>query len=663
MPGPEVSGPEVPRPESSPPGAADGLASLPGSAGRTPEQNDIAGLELRALFLAALAWLGADLAPAMALSRPVLFCSVALILVGTVQRRIGVLAPGVFCLLSFLGATADAAYEPMLPGPLESEATVVGDPKPVGLGWRVDLRLADGQRVEAVGYGLVGWDLSEMTVGQTYRLIGQARSPGERDWYRVRHISGLVSVDRIEPIAGPGLVWQGPELARDLVVAGGATMSERHRALYLGLVIGDDRFQPLGQQLNFRSAGLTHLLAVSGQNVAFVLAVARAPLGLLGRRSRLLVTVVVLLVFAVVTRMEPSVMRATAAALLAVWAAASGRQRSGVIILSLAVAGVLCLDPFLVDSVGFQLSVAASLGILLLGPAIEQRLPGPGWFGTPVATTLSAQIGVSPLLSAYFGPISVLSIPANLLAGWAAALVMTLGLTAGVVAGMLPDQLATVLQMPTVALLRWLDWVALLGGRTLAPRFGPVGLILLTVAALLANPQHREQVTTGSPERPKLVRAFALAMVVLMMASAWPSAPSEPVECGPGVTWYPGGSSLPGLTATAETAPLRGQSENRTVLVLGSASYGRAIEGCLDRGIRTADLVIAQRGSRGTGELVAAVRETMAIGQVVAPPQHSIVGATRLLQPATVFTGDIRLTVTPEGRDRLTVAADLIQPG
>ena len=348
-------------------------------------------------------------------------------------------------------------------------------------------------------------------------------------------------------------------------------------------------------------------------------------------------------------------MRATAAALLAVWAGASGRQRSGVIILSLAVIGVLCLDPFLVDSVGFQLSVAASLGILLFGPGIEQRLPGPGWFGAPVATTLSAQIGVSPVLSAYFGPVSVLSIPANLLAGWAAALVMTLGLTVGVAAGMMPEPLAAVLQAPTVALLRWLDWVALVGGRTLAPRFGTVGLVVLTVAALLAGPQRRQPGLAVAPERPRWLRAAALVVVVALFASTWPVAPSEPVQCGPDVTWYPGGSSSSDLATTSSASPSTDGSANRSVLVLGPGAYGRAIEDCLDRGIRHADLVIAQRGSRRTGELVAAVRETMATGQVLAPPQHRVVGATRLLEATTVAAGETRLSVTPEGGDRLVV--------
>lgn len=637
---------------------------------------DIAGLEVRALLVAGLAWLGAGLGDripgliahltlaqpsAAAVAVTVLILAAALIAVGVGTRSTVPLALGVFFLLLILGASADAAYQPMAAGPLDSEATVVGDPKPLGLGWRAELRLADGRRVDAVGYGPAGWDLSEVSVGEVYRLVGTARPPGERDWYRVRHVAGLVSVDRLEPIGSPGWWWRVPQFVRGAVVAGGETMSERHRALYLGLVIGDDRFQPLGQRLNFRSAGLTHLLAVSGQNVAFVLAVVRVPLALLGRRARLLLTIAVLVVFAVVTRMEPSVMRATAAALLAVWAAASGRQRSGVIILSLAVVCILCIDPFLVDSVGFQLSVAASLGILVLGSTIERRLPGPTWIRAPLATTLSAQIGVAPVLSAYFGPVSVVSIPANLVAGWAAALIMTLGLTVGVVAGLVPDPLAAVLQAPTILLLRWLDWVAMTGGRAQAPRFGPAGLTALAVMALMVGPSRRESGEPDGIKRPVWARTVSLVALIGLLAAAWPIAPSVPIRCGTGISWYPGTIADHGRASDVDPPPAV------SALVLGPNASAGAIERCLDSGIRDADVVIAQRGSRRTAELVAALRETMTIGPVLAPPQHRIVGARRVLAAEVVVTGYATLVVVPENRDndgdRLSVDIGQRQPG
>ena len=178
------------------------------------------------------------------------------------------------------------------------------------------------------------------------------------------------------------------EAVRDRVGAGADALDERPAALYRGLVLGDDRFQPLGQRLRFRLSGLSHLLAVSGQNVAFVLAAAGPLIGSLGHRSRIVAVLGIVVLFAVITRLEPSVLRAAATASLAAWASWSGRSRSGVAILALAVMGLVLVDPFLVDAVGFQLSVAASAGILTLGPPLARRLPGPD----PMAQAPDAQL-------------------------------------------------------------------------------------------------------------------------------------------------------------------------------------------------------------------------------------------------------------------------------
>ena len=598
-----------------------------------------------------------------------------LVAVGLRRRTFPPLACGVFCLLAFLGATAQAGYRPLTSGPVDAVVTVVGDPEPIGAGWRADVRLPDGRRVEATAFGPTGWDLSNVSVGEAHHVVGHGRPPGAGDWYRVRHIAGRVSVTQLRPVADPGLLWAVPETVRSVVVAGGATMSDRHRALYLGLVIGDDRFQPLGQQLNFRNAGLTHLLAVSGQNVAFVLAVARAPLQLIGRRRRLLVSVAVLLVFALVTRMEPSVMRATAAALLAVWSAATGRQRSGLVILSLAVIGVLCVDPFLADSVGFQLSVAASLGILLLVPLIQRRLPGPTWFTNPAATTLAAQIGVAPVLTAYFGPISIVSIPANLAAGWAAAAVMTLGLTAGIVAGVAPDPVAAVVQTPTVLLLRWLDWVALVAGRSHLPRLGSFGLTALAAALAMAGPGRATDGGRVAPSGRR--RVVGLGVAAVLLVSAWPATPQQPLQCGAGLMWFPRDRSGPAgnLVLAGDVAPVASVTPNLSaavatpttgaaavsVLVIEQEAGRWSLESCLDSGVRHADVVVALRGDRRTAELVGAAGEVMRTGLVVAPPQHRIIGARRLTAPLTLVAGDVRLTVSPVADDRLTV--DVVPAG
>src|SRR5206468_3695597 len=102
--------------------------------------------------------------------------------------------------------------------------------------------------------------------------------------------------------------------------------------------------------------------------------------------------------FGVLTRWEPSVLRAEAMAALALVGTTLGRPVSGLRLLALAVTAVLLVDPLLVRSVGFLLSVAACTGIALLARPIARVVPGPRRLAAAVGVTVAAQLGVAPVL-------------------------------------------------------------------------------------------------------------------------------------------------------------------------------------------------------------------------------------------------------------------------
>jgi len=229
-------------------------------------------------------------------------------------------------------------------------------------------------------------------------------------------------------------------------------------------VLGDDRDQPPELDQAFKRAGLTHLLAVSGQNVAFVLAVAGPLLRRLRLRPRLVASLVVLGFFALVTRFEPSVLRAVAMASAGAVAATAGRPATSLRLLALAVVALVLGDPLLVHQIGFQLSVLATAGIVLLAGPLARRLPGPGWLSLPISVTVAAQVATAPLIAAYFGGVPLAAVPANLLAGPVAGAAMVYGMVGGVVAGLLTELVgpgpARVVHLPTRLLLWWLAGVA-----------------------------------------------------------------------------------------------------------------------------------------------------------------------------------------------------------
>ena len=253
-------------------------------------------------------------------------------------------------------------------------------------------------------------------------------------------------------------------------------------ALTRGLVIGDDRDEPPAMVQRFRDAGLSHLTAVSGQNVALLLAAAGPLLRRLRPATRWAATLGLIAWFVVLTRAEPSVLRAGVMAALAATAFVLGRQAEPLRLLAVAVIGLLLVDPLLAWSVGFWLSVGATAGVVVGAIHLAPRLRRLGPLALPAGVTLGAQAGVLVPSLLVFGRLSLTGTVANLVAVPVAGLVMLYGLPACLVAGTVPsigpavmapvgwgvwwvDAVATVAAAAEPpAPWSWLGWAALLGG-------------------------------------------------------------------------------------------------------------------------------------------------------------------------------------------------------
>lgn len=551
----------------------------------------------------------------------------ALVGLGWVAGRRVVVVVGLALLASGAGAAALAGLDPVERGAFDGTVELVSDPRPAGpVGWRAEVRLPSGQRVRATAHGAPGRALSALAFGQRVAIRGRL-APFERPsaWTVSRHLVGGMAVDEVGSSSPGGLLARAAARVRDAVTAGARALPSGSRPLYLGLVVGDDRFQTPSQQAAFRVAGLSHLLAVSGQNVAFVLLVAGPFLRSFPTWPRFGLMVAVLVVFAAVTRFEPSVLRATVTAAIVGWSVVLGRPNRGLRVLALAVVVLVVLDPLLVRSVGFQLSVAASAGILVLGPPLEALLPGPRRLTQPLAVTLAAQVAVLPVLTTVFGPVSLVSVPANLAVAAAAGLVMTWGLTVGVVAGAVGGPAASVLQLPATAAVGWIDAVARFAAVSPAPRVaaGFVPLLLLAVA-----------VAVWSPGGRRLGGAAAIALLVLPALGGRPGS---------------GGDLTGGRWC-------RGARAGSAIVVIDEpARVAALIEDVVDLGFRRVDAVILRRG---TGPFAAAVTElgsVVALGVVLAPAQHQVRGADAVKAPTVVPSASGEVAVEPVGRAELSV--------
>lgn len=560
---------------------------------------------------------------------------------GMAARRPMVLCLGVALLAGVLAQRSVDGLVPAPTGPVHGEVTLVSDPEPDGRGGvGVDVRLGE-RRLRASARGAAAAALDDRLAGERVGLVGDVERPGP--WERLlrhRHLTGRLAVETVTGWRPGGPVTRAANGLRRTLAAGASSLPARQQSLLAGLTLGDDRAQPADLADAFEGAGLTHLLAVSGQNVAFVLVVASPLLSRLRFGPRLAATLGVLAGFALVTRFEPSVLRATAMAAVAATGAAMGRPASSRRALGLGVTAMVLVDPLLATSLGFQLSAAATAGIILLAAPVGRALPGPRWLAAPLSITVAAQLAVAPLLVATFGPLPVASLPANLLAGPAAGPLMVWGLTAGLVAGVVGGPVATVLHLPTRALLGWLEAVALGSSRAPLGALGLQHLVALVAAlALLAAARRcpgRARARGPGPGAAATGTRLVAGLVAgaAFVLAAWP-APTRtgPVELGMGATAWRGRGAV-------------------VVVVDGRAAPARVLGGLRDAGVTAVDAVVLRSNARSTADLLAVLRRRWPGLGVVAPPpapdgRGPPEGAVVPSAATTLSVGDLRVALRP----------------
>lgn len=357
-------------------------------------------------------------------------------------------AVGLFVLSGASAAAALDGLTGLRDGPVHAEVVLVGDPRPQGRGWRAEAVLG-GRHVELRATGAGGALLRRRLAGERLVVTGEARAePASGPWARSRHLAGEVVVSTAQLGGPPAPVSAWAIGLRRVLERGAGVLGGDNGALLLGILVGDDRALSPGARDDAVAAGLTHLTAVSGQNVAIALSVAGPLLRRLGLRTRLLASLGLLTFFVVLTGMQPSVLRAAAMAGAVVVAEAVGRPAEAWRVLGIAVVALVLIDPLLVHALGFQLSVAATAGILAFGPAVMRTAPGPQWLAGAVGATLGAQFTVAPLLLATGRPVSLVSVPANLLAAPLAGAAAVCGSVTTAPAGAIGGAVGAMVQAP-----------------------------------------------------------------------------------------------------------------------------------------------------------------------------------------------------------------------
>ena len=332
----------------------------------------------------------------------------------------------------------------------------------------------------------------DLAAGTTIAATGLLRPLGDDGFERARKRAGadaeLIPTSlNIGPVQGPA--HRAADGFRSGLRDSTEHLSEERRGLILGMTIGDTSALPDGTNDQLQRSGLTHLLAVSGSNVAIVLGVVAVSLRRLSLNARVASSAAALAFYVLIVGPQPSVVRAGVMGAIALTAMWRGAPSESLNTLALALVTLLLVRPGLLLSPGLHLSAAATAGIVLWARRIADRctqLPRP--VALALGATLAAQFAVSPVLLATFGEMSLVAPVANVLAFPMVAPITVVGLAAGIVA-LVSDAAAATLMSSISPLAGWIvrvgewtgssDWAAPTTPRWLA---WPAAALVVAVA-------------------------------------------------------------------------------------------------------------------------------------------------------------------------------------
>lgn len=223
-------------------------------------------------------------------------------------------------------------------------------------------------------------------------------------------------------------------------------LPEPEASLLAGIVLGSKRGLPQDFYQALQQTGTLHIVVASGYNVTVIIATIVALAGLIKRQWAILIGILAVLFYTLMAGAEPAIVRAAIMGSLVFGGQIIGRKTEGIRLLIAAIMIMVLVNPSIVFDVGFQLSVLATFGLIVLGPRLEPVLGKVWLIGKDLTETTSAQIMVWPIIVLYFGQMSAFSILVNSLILWLVPIIMALG---------------AVLALTRVSLVGWLAYVPL----------------------------------------------------------------------------------------------------------------------------------------------------------------------------------------------------------
>lgn len=203
--------------------------------------------------------------------------------------------------------------------------------------------------------------------------------------------------------------------------------TKEHQDILLGILLGNDEGIEKETKQNFIGSSLSHILAVSGMHVAYVIAITGYILTLLkiGKNKTKIITILLLIFFMLLTNNTPSVKRACIMAILSIIAILIGRKSDNINNMGISLLIILIQNPFYILNTGLILSYIATLGIILLLPKENEK----NLLQKIMQVSISAWVAIFPINMILFRTISLTFIFSNILISLIIGIIIILGFT------------------------------------------------------------------------------------------------------------------------------------------------------------------------------------------------------------------------------------------
>ncbi len=336
-------------------------------------------------------------------------------------------------------------------------------------------------------------DFGGVMVGQPVRFAARITRPTRRDLtVAVLNASG-------RPTMGTaGAAQRAAHAVRSRFSAAVRDALPAEQAAMLpALVLGDTSAVTGETSREFRAAGMTHLMAVSGANVTIVCAAVLFSARLVGPRAAVVFAALALAGFVIVVQPTASVLRAAVMGAIALTGMLSSRRRQAIPALSATVVVLLAVAPQLAVDVGFALSVIATAALIVIAPPWSRRLAARGCpkpLADALAVAWAAHLVTAPLVAGISGRLSLVAAGANLAVAPVIAPITVLGTVAAVLCVWWPagGQVAIRFTGPELWwVLRVAEWSAGVPAATLRVPEGVAGVLVVggatAVVLLLAG--------------------------------------------------------------------------------------------------------------------------------------------------------------------------------